>query len=503
MGWGLPCVATAVAPTGRVRHQTPTAIKKTSPLLLLLLTSSLVPALAQNLTNAGSTITLTSGAILTVPGTIENLAGATLSNEGTVRVGGDLNNAGTLASTAGTVVFAGTADQTLTPGTGTTLSNIEVNNTGAAGNNRVLLPADLTATGQVNLVSGLLRTAVGATLLLPNGATLTGEAPGRYVQGNVRVERANVNGSTAVDFGHGFVLAPNSNALGAVRVTRSAGLQTAGVSYGQNPGNTAQHGIDRIWTVAPDNQPTAPVDLTFSWPSDDDFGLSFGQGQVWRMPDNQTAWQRVGPLANASTSATTRSLTVSSPGLSRWTVSDQNNPLPVELTAFTAERQGPDALLRWTTASEKDNDRFEVESSVDGRRYQRIGTVPGHSSTTQPQAYALTDPALARYAALLVYYRLRQVDTDGTATYSPVRTVTVPAEARLAFSVYPNPTRAAATVLGAAAGASVDVLDAVGRRVASTTTDANGTAQLTLPAGLAAGVYVVRSGNLVRRLTVE
>ena len=82
----------------------------------------------------------------------------------------------------------------------------------------------------------------------------------------------------------------------------------------------------------------------------------------------------------------------------------------------------------------------------------------------------------------------------GTAAASPA-----PAALRL----YPNPARSAVAVAGAVARAAVVVLDGLGRVVAATTADAAGTARLALPAGLAAGVYVVKCAGLTQRLVVE
>ncbi|MFD2721774.1 T9SS type A sorting domain-containing protein [Hymenobacter monticola] len=389
---------------------------------------------AQSLTNTGTPLTVEAGAVLVVPGALDNQAGATLTTGGTVQVGGDFRNAGTVVPASGKVVFAGTADQTLTPG-GATLAKVEVRNTGPAGNNRVLLPTDLTVSQQLILTSGLLRTDPAATLLLPDGATLSGETTGRYVQGNLRVERANVSGSTPIDFDNSLTLSPNGNALGTVRVTRTAGLQTAGVSFDTNPANAAQKSIDRVWTVTADQAPTAAVEAPLSWLADDDNSLTFGQGQTYRVPGASAAWQALSSPANGAA----RSLTASTGSLGRFTVSTASAPLPVELRSFTAERRGADGLLRWATASEKNNDRFEVESSADGRTFRRIATVLGAGSSTQRHDYALPDPNLARYAADLVYYRLRQVDRDGTAAYSPVRTVQVPAETGFAAQAYPQP----------------------------------------------------------------
>jgi hypothetical protein len=80
---------------------------------------------------------------------------------------------------------------------------------------------------------------------------------------------------------------------------------------------------------------------------------------------------------------------------------------------------------------------------------------------------------------------------------------TTPAHATPAWTLAPNPAPGAATLRGAAAAAPVQVLDALGRPVLHTTTDATGTARLAPPAGLAPGLYVVRCGGQLRRLVVE
>ena len=119
----------------------------------------------------------------------------------------------------------------------------------------------------------------------------------------------------------------------------------------------------------------------------------------------------------------------------------------MELVRFTAERKGNDALLQWATAQELNNAYFEVESSVDGRTFRAIGRVTGHGTGTQAQEYTLTDANLARYARSVVYYRLRQVDLDGTSSLSAVQTVQVPGVTSLLTAlVFPNPTADQLTV---------------------------------------------------------
>jgi hypothetical protein len=95
------------------------------------------------------------------------------------------------------------------------------------------------------------------------------------------------------------------------------------------------------------------------------------------------------------------------------------------------------------------------------------------------------------------------VDQDGAASYSPVRPVAL-AGAAAGLSLFPNPAPGgAATLLGAAPGAVVTVLDALGRPVLAAPVDASGAARLALPAACAAGVYVVRVGDQALRLLVK
>jgi hypothetical protein len=113
-------------------------------------------------------------------------------------------------------------------------------------------------------------------------------------------------------------------------------------------------------------------------------------------------------------------------------------PLPVELISFIAERQAGNAVLRWVTASELQNDRFEVESSSDAHTFTRIATVKGNGTTTQTSNYSWTD-ALAKYSGSIVYYRLKQVDLSGKTSYSSVKTVTTSGAVNLAMQAWPNP----------------------------------------------------------------
>ncbi|MFD2717542.1 discoidin domain-containing protein [Hymenobacter monticola] len=110
-------------------------------------------------------------------------------------------------------------------------------------------------------------------------------------------------------------------------------------------------------------------------------------------------------------------------------------PLPVELTAFQATAAGAAVDLTWRTATEKNNVGFEVERSANGEAFAKLARLDGAGTSQTPRSYRYRDAAPLGGVS---YYRLRQVDADGTAHYSPVQTVTRTAPA--AIAAYPNPT---------------------------------------------------------------
>lgn len=110
--------------------------------------------------------------------------------------------------------------------------------------------------------------------------------------------------------------------------------------------------------------------------------------------------------------------------------------LPVELTSFTASVSSEGVVLNWKTATENNNSGFEVERSADNKAFAQIGFVKGSGNSTKETEYSYIDTKVSGF----VYYRLRQVDYNGTAKYS--KTIEVHAVQPIAYSLdqnYPNP----------------------------------------------------------------
>jgi hypothetical protein len=112
-------------------------------------------------------------------------------------------------------------------------------------------------------------------------------------------------------------------------------------------------------------------------------------------------------------------------------------PLPITLLTFTAAAMGSQVQLRWQTASEFNNDHFEVERSTDVSNFNWLLSLAGHGDSQLLQDYQAIDPAPF---AGINYYRLKQVDKDGKSQFSKVVSVDMTgAPAWASIRIYPNP----------------------------------------------------------------
>lgn len=115
------------------------------------------------------------------------------------------------------------------------------------------------------------------------------------------------------------------------------------------------------------------------------------------------------------------------------------NSLPVEWGELNIKWQGEASVLSWQTQQEVNNDRFEIERSVDGKIFEKIGIQPGQGNTTQRSDYQFTDINARFSGQKNLYYRIKQVDFDGQSSYSNLLELSTNDNLQLELLIYPNP----------------------------------------------------------------
>ncbi len=183
---------------------------------------------------------------------------------------------------------------------------------------------------------------------------------------------------------------------------------------------------------------------------------------------------------------------------------DHTGHVPVELSSFSANVVDGFVRLDWATTTETNNYGFEVQRSIDGKSFSTVAFVNGAGTSTEKHTYSFVDSdvEMGNY-----FYRLKQVDLNGTFAYTDVTEVnfTTPSEFVLEQN-YPNPFNPSTTIkFGLATRSSVDlrVYNIVGEEVAVLVSGQmmeSGTYQVTFSSNnLPSGTYIYRlsAGNKV------
>ena len=490
-----------------------------------------LPVAGQGLSNQGVLIAIKAGTQVAVVGDVSIGGSGTIDNAGTLSLTGNWNNSagsGVLTPGTGTVQLKGAAAQQIGGSSSTTFHTLDVS--AATG------PVQLAINTAVGASGGIL--ALGATTLQLNSRVLTlnNGAPtaltsttGQLVSetsptagyGRLVWAIGAGTGTYVIPFGTGTVALPVTATISTAGVGAAGSLDAA--TYPTPPSNlplptgvaslqgNPNKALDRFWVLQPTNYTTAPATTLALTYQDAEWNTSPNaiteaslRLQRWNGTTFEAPQGSVNPATNVLTSATPTALGI-------FASADMGSPLPVELRAFAAAAEGRNGVLSWSTASEKNNQGFDVEVSLDGQGFATIGFVAGQGSSTTLRAYRFRDENAARRGGLQ-YYRLRQVDADGSASYSPVRAVRFADKAGTALAVWPNPAHAAYTVLltvARAQSAVVRVHDAVGRLVSEQPVQLQaGDNQLpaTFGPASASGVYLlstVLDGQVVRTRLVR
>jgi hypothetical protein len=168
--------------------------------------------------------------------------------------------------------------------------------------------------------------------------------------------------------------------------------------------------------------------------------------------------------------------------------------LPIELSDFNALKNEYTTDLKWTTMSEKGNKAFEVQRSIDGTEFVKIGEVQGSNNSREKKNYSFTDKEPLNGGN---YYRLKQIDHDGTFTYSEIKFI---AYDKLTAWFYPNPSNSQITFKNLSAGETVLIRSYTGQVVLEEVIGEEKTLRVT---DLPEGIYFVNSKDHTGKMIIK
>jgi hypothetical protein len=402
-----------------------------------------------NLTISGSGTKTLAGSE-TVNGTLSRQGTATLSlGSSTLTYGG-----------SATLEYNGSAAQTTGPELPSSIASgqtLTINN-----GSGVSLGAATTINGTLTLTNGILTATSPNTITFGTTAANPTETSSSRIVGTAIMSARSVATGALSTF-LGLAVASGTDNIGNVsltRVTGAAGVITVG----------SNSGISCNWTIAiTGSQPTNGRNVTFGWLSSLDNALDMTHALAFRY--NGSAWVSVGSATNVSGSDP-RSLPLSGvTQFSQWTISDQANPLPIQMASFAANVVRDNQVeLTWRTVSETNNYGFEIyRKRGDDGAQAKVGFVQGHGTTLASQSYTYVDEGLSfgKY-----YYQITQVDLDGRSQTFPEMSVTLGAGPNkfLLAQNYPNPFNPSTKiefVVPESGFASMKVYNVLGQEVAT------------------------------------
>lgn len=360
-----------------------------------------------------------------------------------------INNGGTYTANSGSITFRGTDTLSIRGTTSTTFGNVTMNLTGTAGNDFITLAKPMTVTGLLTLTDGRVITSSTNLLSLTSTASSTGGSTASFVDGPM--EKA---GTTAFTFpvGDGTLYAPIAT-----------GTPTSSTTYRAQYFETAYANTS---SMAGSPTPVlGSVSLTEYWQLDRTAGTGDATVKLYwdntnngssisSCPDLRVGYFNGSAWTNPSDSSTTAGTGCPSP-TGTGTIETDNNltsfgtftlgtigaaPLPVKLISFIGKCLNEDVILKWTTASELNNDYFTLERGINGTDVKPIATIKGSGTSNQLLNYQYIDSRAIgdNQPEGTIYYRLKQTDFDGKFDYSNFIAVKNCNDVAQEILLYPN-----------------------------------------------------------------
>ena len=146
-----------------------------------------------------------------------------------------------------------------------------------------------------------------------------------------------------------------------------------------------------------------------------------------------------------------------------------DNNVPVELSSFSYSILGSEVILDWSTATELNNHGFEIQRSLDKKNWATLGFIEGKGTISEPHQYSFSDN-ISDLSALKLYYKLKQIDFNGSFEYSDILEVEVAPTSFALEQNYPNPFNPSTVInyqLPVAGNVTLKIFNVLGKEVAT------------------------------------
>ncbi|HEY8897610.1 MAG TPA: T9SS type A sorting domain-containing protein [Niastella sp.] len=332
----------------------------------------------------------------------------------------DLQNNGTFAQSAGTVLFTGNSNSNISGANTLQFYNLALNKTGAS----LLLQNHITVNNELSFTNGLLNLN-NYNITLDAAASLSGESETSRITGTtggyVQIT-TNLNAPSGVNAGNLGAAITSTQNLGSTIIRRGHVSQVNGSGMGNS--------VYRYYDIIPANNTALNATLYFNYFDAELNSLTENTLILATSPDN-TTWTGQGfAVRNTITNWVTQS---GFANFARVTLTSPLNALPLIWSAFNTACAGNGVSISWKTLQESNTSAFYVRRSSNGTSWQTIGTLPAVGNSNVAINYSFTDP-LSFSGAM---YRIVQEDKNGIQSLSPV--LQSRCEIGDGVSVYPNP----------------------------------------------------------------
>lgn len=388
--------------------------------------------------NAGAAINVEDGSIIN-----RNNGEIVLDGGAVLQLDGDYtqNTGATFtASHTSTVYFSGFSDQNINADTDFNVGRL------LTFGSDLILGTNVTASNRINLLGGNGKVRLGNfNLTVFSGGDIVNYSENTFIQTNgTGILQQEVGGSNVVfpvgNSSYNPVTLNNSGTTDnfQIRVTEQVlDNGTSGVTITNNV-------VGRTWLIDETVVGGSDVTMTLQWDATAELtafdrtnsGIAHHiNGSLW---DNPTTYTAATNISGSTWSQTRSGFTSFSP----FVVRDNSAvDLPVELIRFEAKRLNPEQVqLDWATATETNNAGFYIERMLDNEAtFKSVEFIDGMGTVLDRTNYQFIDENAFRGVS---YYRLKQIDFDGTVSYSEIRAVSGEGELNTSYidvSIYPNP----------------------------------------------------------------